>query len=62
MKNKTYWNQGNHLKDGTWIIFGRCRECKEKYIVQTDKKPLYCPLCGKELGELYAIEEEKNGR
>lgn len=60
---ETIYNMGNHLKTGEWVIFGICRECGERYIMQTNHKPKYCPVCGKELGELYAIEEDKeNGR
>ena len=59
MESKRIWNTGNHLKDGTWIIFGICRSCKKEYAIQVPDKPQYCPMCGKELGELYAIEEEK---
>lgn len=55
---ETFYNMGNHLKTGEWIIYGICRTCGASYIIQTmDRKPEYCPACGKELGELYAIEE-----
>lgn len=55
---KVYLNTGTHLKSGEWSLIGVCRTCGEHYIIQTNTKPNYCPVCGKELGELYAIEED----
>lgn len=56
---ETIYNMGNHLKTGEWVIYGVCRTCGVSYIIQTNQgKPEFCPVCGKELGELYAIEED----
>lgn len=57
--SETIYNMGNHLKTGEWVIFGICRNCGESYIVQTHNKPVYCPVCGKELGKLRVVEENE---
>ena len=57
--SETIYNMGNHLKTGEWVIYGVCKECKEGYIMQTNKKPRYCPVCGSKLGLLCVFEEDE---